>query len=150
MPTYKGAQSARAKQASNDCGNAWHDHNKVDVTAALTTADEVVLMEVPAGVDLTRLQWRAGDLDTGTGTLTVNIGYRSLHPDAQEAAAPTYFASASAAFAAAQAGWVDAVFEAKRFQEPVAIVMRPAANANALAATASVWARADGVIRGVV
>lgn len=150
MATYKGAQSSRAKQASNDCGNTWHDHNQVDVTAALTTSDEVVLLEVPAGVDLTTLQIRAGDLDTGTGTLAVNIGYRSMHPDQQEAAAPTYFASASAAFAAAQASFVDYAFAPKRFAEPVAIVMKPTVGANALGATGSVYVRAHGVIRGVV
>ncbi len=149
MTTYKGAQSSRPKQASDDCGNTWHDHNQVDITAALTTSDEVVLMEVPAGVDLTQLQIRAGDLDTGT-TLTMNVGYRSLHPDQQEAANATFFASASTSFQAAQASWVDFVFAPKRFQEPVAIVLKPAANATGMSGTPSIYARATGVIRGVV
>lgn len=149
MATYKGAQSSRPKQASNDCGNTWHDANEVVVNANLTTADEVVLMEVPAGVELTQLQLRAGDLDTGT-TLTMNIGYRSLHPDANETAAPTYFGSALTAFQAAQASWVDYVFTPKRFSEPVAIVAKPAANGTGLSGTPSIFTRATGVIRGVV
>lgn len=149
MATYKGAQSARPKQASSDCGNAFHDVNEVVVTANLTTADEIVLMEIPAGVELTTLQVRAGDLDTGT-TLTMNVGYRSLHPDAQEAAAPTYFGSALTAFQAAQATWTEYVFAPKRFQEPVAIVAKPAANGTGISGTPSVFCRATGVIRGVV
>lgn len=150
MTQYTGPQSARAKHASSESGNSWQDHNKVTVTAALTTSDEVVLMVVPAGVDLSRLQYRAGDLDTGTPSLAVNIGYRSLHPDGAEAADPTYFANASTAFQAAQASWVDMAFEPKLFKEPVAIVLKPSAGANALGASASIWVRADGAIRGVV
>lgn len=149
MATYKGAQSSRAKQASNDCGNAFHDANEVVVTANLTTADEIVLMEIPAGVELTQLQLRAGDLDTGT-TLTMNIGYRSLHPDQNEAAALTYFGSALTSFQAAQASWVDYVFAPKRFSEPVAIVARPAANGTGISGTPLIFTRATGVIRGVV
>lgn len=149
MTTYKGAQSARPKQASSECGNAFHDANEVVITAALTTSDEIVLMEIPAGVELTQLQLRAGDLDTGT-TLTMNVGYRSLHPDAVETAAPTFFGSALTSFQGAQASWVDYVFAPKLFKEPVAIVLKPQANATGLSGTPSVFARATGVIRGVV
>lgn len=149
MATYKGNQSPRPKQASNDCGNAFHDANEVVITANLTTADEVVLMEIPAGVDLTALQLRAGDLDTGA-TLVGNIGYRSLHPDQFETANATFFASASAAFQAAQATWTDFVFAPKLFKEPVALVFKPTANAAGLSGTPSIFTRATGVIRGVV
>lgn len=150
MTQYTGPQNARAKQASSECGNAWSDHNKVTVSAALTTSDEVVLMVVPAGVDLSRLEYRAGDLDTGTPALAVNVGYRSLHPDQQVAADATYFLSASTAFQSAQASWVNLAFEPKLFNEPVAIVLKPTVGAAALGAAASIWVRADGQIRGVV
>lgn len=149
MTTFKGYQSARPKQASDDCGNAFVDSNEVVITANLTTADEVVLLEIPAGVDLHMFQLRAGDLDTGT-TLVGNIGYRSLHPDAFETAAPTYFASASAAFQAAQATWVDFVFAPKLFKEPVAIVFKPTTSATGLSGTPSIFTRATGAVRGVV
>lgn len=149
MTTFVGAQSARPKQASNDCGNIFHDHNTIDVTAALTTSDEVVLGIVPAGVELTTFQYRSGDLDTGTA-LTLNIGYRSLHPDQKETANATFFASASAAFQAAQASWVDLVFNTKLFKEPVAIVAKPAVSASGQSGTQTINTRFTGVIRGVI
>lgn len=150
MTQYVSDQYTKAPQASSsESGNAWADDSKVTVGANLTTSDEVVLMRVPAGVRLTDLEYRAGDLDTGTPSLTINLGYRSLHPDKNVADAFTAFLSASTAFQSAQASWVPLVFAPLEFQEPVAIVMRPQASGNALGTPADIYTRARGTIRGV-
>lgn len=149
MATYNGTQRSRAQHSTNECGNAWHDSNAVVVTAALTTADVVVLGDVPAGTRLTKLRFRSGDLDTGTGTLTANIGYRSKLPGGALAAALTYFASASAAFAAATTTWQELVFNEVKFDEPVEIVLIPAVGANALASAATINVQMDGMVVGI-
>lgn len=149
MPTYKGPQSSAPKQGSSDCGNGYNDDNKVPITANLTTADEVILMEIPAGTRLTGLKYRAGDLDGGT-TLAANLGYRSLHPDQQVAANATYFLAASTAFQAAQNSWVDLAFDAITFNEPVQIVLKPTVSGTSLGAATSIWAIAEGRYLGVI
>lgn len=149
MTTFKGPQNTAPKQGSSESGNAWQDDNKVPVTANLTTADEVVLLDIPAGVRLTGLKYRATDLDTGA-VLAANIGYRSTHPDQQVAANATYFAAASAAFQAAQAGWVELVFDAITFKEPVQIVLKPTVSAAGLPAAGFVAVIGEGRILGVV
>lgn len=148
MPSYKGPQNSRARHASADCGNAWVDDNKVAIAAALTTADEVVVLDVPAGTRLHGLKVRAGDLDTGT-TLSVNLGYRSKHAEPQMATNATYFLSASASFQAAQSGWVDLVFEPVVFQEPAQIVLTVAAGATGQSGAQTVWAIGEGQVVGV-
>jgi hypothetical protein len=147
MPTYTGVQKTRPTFATADCG-VWADDNTVAVTAILTTADVVVAMDVPAGVRLQTLRFRSGDMDTGTGTLTMNIGYRTKLPGGT-ATALTYFASASAAFAAATTTWQELVFNAIKFDEPVEIVLIPAVAANALGATATAHFQAEGVLEGI-
>lgn len=149
MTTYKGPQATLPKQASNDCGNAWQDDNKVPVPLNLTTADEVILLDVPAGVRLTGLKYRNGDLD-GSATLAFNLGYRSVHPDQQVAASASYFLAASAAGQAAQAGWVDIAFDPITFQEPVQIVLKPTVSGTSLPAPTFIWAIGEGRILGVV
>lgn len=149
MTTFKGPQASLPKQSSSESGNAWQDDNKVPITANLTTADEVILMDIPAGTRLTGLKYRNGDLDSGT-TLAANLGYRSVHPDQQVAAAPTYFLAASTAFQAAQAGWVDIPFEPITFQEPVQIVLKPTVSGTGLGASSFIWAIGEGRILGVV
>lgn len=149
MPTYKGPQATLPKQSSNDCGNAWNDDNKVPIPANLTTADEVVLLDVPAGVRMTGLKYRNTDLDTGT-SLAFNLGYRSVHPDQQVAPSPSYFLAASTAGQAAQAGWVDIPFDPITFQEPVQIVLKPTVSAAGLPAAGNIWAIGEGRILGVV
>lgn len=148
MTTFKGSQASTPKMGTSSYGNAWNDDNKIDITAALTTADEVILMEIQAGVRLTGLKYRAGDLDSGTA-LAVNLGYRSTHPEQRVAAAPTFFLNASAAFQAAQAGWQELVFEPITFQEPVQIVLKPTVSAAGLPAATSIWAHASGRIVGL-
>jgi hypothetical protein len=148
MPSYKGPQATRSRHASSESGNAWADDNKVAVPAALTTADEVVLLDVPAGTRLHGLKIRAGDLDSGT-TLVASLGYRSKHAEPQLAANPTYFLNASASFQAAQAGWVDLAFEPIVFQEPVQIVLTVGTGAAGQAGAQSIWAIGEGQVVGV-
>lgn len=148
MPSYKGPQNSRARHASSDCGNAWADDNKVAINAALTTADEVVVLDVPAGTRLHGLKLRAGDLDTGAALL-VNLGYRSKHAEPQMAASANYFLSASASFQAAQAGWVDLAFEPVVFQEPAQIVLTVGTGAAGQSGTQNVWVIGEGQVVGV-
>lgn len=148
MATYKGPQNTAPKQASSECGNAWQDDNKVPVTANLTTADEVILLDIPAGVRLTGLKIRATDLDTAA-TLAANLGYRSVHPEKKVADALTYFQAASAAYQGAQASWVDLAFDAITFQEPVQIVLKPTVSATGLPAAGFVAVVGEGRILGV-
>lgn len=148
MATTKALIGA-ALHATAAWGNGFIQDAKALVAAALTTADEVILHEIPAGVRLTGLKIRAEDLDTGT-TLVANLGYRSTHPNQAVAAAPSYFLNASASFQAAQAGWVDIVFDPVTFQEPVQIVLKPTANATGQAAGAkAIWSIAHGAVVGV-
>ena len=149
MTTYTGTQKGTAQHNTSECGNAWRDQNSVVVSAILTTADVVVAADVPAGVRLETLRFRSGDMDTGTGTLTMNIGYRSKMAGGSLAAAPTYFASASAAFAAATTTWQELVFNAITFNEPVEIVLVPAVAANALGASATAVFQVEGTVYGI-
>ena len=148
MTTYTGTQKGRAPHASSDCGNAWIANNAVTVSALLATTDLVVLMDVPAGVELGTLRYRNGDLDSGA-TLTANIGYRSKLPGGALAAAPTAFASASSAFQAANAAWQELVFDPIKFNEPVEVVLVPAAAATGLAAATTIKVQAMGEVIGI-
>ena len=148
MPTYTGTQKATAQHATSASGNAWNDVNKVTPAAALTTSDVAVWLEVPAGVELTRLRYRAGDFDTAT-TLTMNIGYRTKLPGGS-ATNLTYFASASTAFQASTlASWQELVFEPVKFDEPVEIVAIPAASATGVSGTPSMHVQGFGIVRGI-
>lgn len=149
MPTYSGTQKNRPQHNSSASGNAWADNNAVVVGAALTTADAIVALEIPAGVELTTVRFRNGDLDTGTGVLAVNIGYRSRMAGGSLAAAPTYFAAASAALAAPNAGWQELVFPAIKFNEAAEIVVVPTVGANALGAAATLFVQGGGQVIGV-
>lgn len=149
MTTYTGTQKGRAPHASSASGNAWLESNAVVVAAAPTTADAIVAMDVPAGVELNTLRFMSGDMDTGTGTLTMNVGYRSKLPGGALAANPTFFASASAAFAAATTAWQELAFAPIKFDEPVEIVLVPAVAANALAAPATARFQATGRVVGI-
>lgn len=148
MTTYKGPQKSRAIHASDDCGNGWADWNRVTPSAALTTSDKVVLMSIPAGVTLTGIRYRNGDFDTGT-TLAVNMGYESKHATPALAANATYFLSASTALQAAQASWVELVFDEITFNEPVDIVLVPSANATGVSGTPTIYMQARGQMVGV-
>lgn len=57
---------------------------------------------------------------------------------------------ASAAFQAAQSGWVNVPFEPITFQEPVQIVLKPTASATGLPGGAgTIWSLFEGVAAGV-
>lgn len=148
MPTYTGSQKANPPHATSASGNSWHDINTVTPTAALTTADVAVLLEVPAGTQLTRLRFRAGDFDTAT-TLTMNIGFRTRLPGGTQTNL-TYFAAASTAFQASTlSAWQELVFDAVTFNEPVEIVAIPAANATGVSGTPSMFIQGMGIVRGI-
>ena len=147
MTTFKGNQASGAKHGSSANGNGFSADNKVTINANLTTNDEVILMDIPAGVRLHGLKYRNGDLDTGT-TLAFNLGYRSAHADPKLAASPSYFLAASTAGQAAQAAWQDLAFEPITFNEPVQIVLKPTANGTGISGTPAIWAIAEGQVVG--
>lgn len=148
MPTYTGSQKGTAPHATSASGNSWSDINTVTPPAALTTSDVAVLLDVPAGVELTRLRFRAGDFDTGT-TLQVNLGYRTKLPGGT-ATNLTYFGSASTAFQASTlTAWQELVFAAVKFDEPVEIVAIPSANATGVSGTPSMFIQGFGIVRGI-
>ena len=147
MTTYTGVQKGRPPFATADSG-VRQDSNTMTVTAAPATADAIVAMDVPAGTRLETLRYRSGDMDTGTGTLTMNVGYRTKLPGGTASSA-TFFASASAAFAAATATWQELVFAPVKFEEPVEIVLVPAVAANALGGSATAYFQATGVLEGI-
>lgn len=147
MTTYTGIQKGRPTGSTTQYGS-WRDSNTVVVTAAPTTSDAIVALDVPAGVRLETLRFRSGDMDTGTGTLTMNIGYRTKLPGGTATSA-TFFASASAAFAAATTTWQELVFAPVKFDEPVEIVLVPAVAANALGASATAHFQGEGVMVGI-
>ena len=146
MTTFRAVQTA--PQGTSASGNAFGVDGKATITANLTTSDEVVLMDLPAGARLQELLYRNGDLDTGT-TLAFNLGYRSTHPNQAVTAAPTYFLSASTAGQAAQASWVPLTFDAITFQEPVQIVLKPTVSATGLSGTPVISVLAKGIVVGV-
>lgn len=144
MATIVGSQNGAPPRAStNECGNAWAEINKIAVPV-LATTDEVVVLEVPAGILLTDLEIRNTDLDTGT-TLTGTLGYRSTKAVPALAASPSYF---SAAFTQLQgaAGSTGLAFEPIKFDEPVQIVFDPS---GASTTAGTVWVKARGIVVGV-
>ena len=149
MPTFVGTQNNRAQHNSSASGNTWSDNNAVVISTALTTADVVVAMQIPAGTELSTVRYRNGDADTGTGVLAVNIGYRSRMAGGSLVAAPTFFAAASATFAAPNAGWIELVFPVVKFNEAAEIVLVPTVGANALGAPATLNFQASGLVIGI-
>lgn len=148
MTTFR-AVAPVAITSTSECGNSTQLDTKATITANLTTADEVILGELPAGFRLQQFLYRNTDLDTGAALL-FNLGYRSVHPDQTVAPQPTYFLAASAAGQNAQAGWVNLVFEALTFQENVQIVLKPTVSAAGLpGGTATIWSLFEGVVAGV-
>jgi hypothetical protein len=148
MPTYKGTQNLRAQHNSAAWGNAWIDSNAVAVPAAITTADRVVAIEVPAGTRLDTMRFRGGDFDTGA-TLVVNIGYRTKLVSGGSATNLTYFATASAALQAATATWQELVFNPITFDEPVEVVFTPTAGAAGQTGSQTLFVQATGAVVGI-
>lgn len=148
MATYKGPQASAAKHASNACGNTFTADNKVTPSAALALADNVILLDIPAGVRLHGLKYRNGDFDTGTA-LVVDVGYRSTHAEPQLTEDLDYFLDGSTALQAAQAGWVDIPFDPVSFNEPVQIVLTVMTAAAGVSGTPSINVIAEGQVVGV-
>jgi len=147
MPTYKGPQAAAAKHGSSANGNTLTVDNRVAPSAALALNDVVILADIPAGTRVHGLKYRNGDFDTGT-TLETTIGYRSKHADPKLAPSANYFLAASTALRAAQAGWVDVVFEPITFNEPVQIVMNVTAAATGVSGTPAINVIVEGQVVG--
>ena len=147
MTTYTGTQRGRAPFATSGFGNAWLGSNKVTPAAALGTSDVVVLMDVPAGVELHTLFFRGGDFDTGT-TLDYKIGYRTKLPGGS-ATDDDYFTASNTALRAATTSWQELVFDPIKFNEPVEIILTPTAAATGVSGTPSVFTRAEGEIVGI-
>lgn len=146
MPTFRGALIAQS-HATNECGNTWHDVNKVTPTAALAVGDVVVLESVPAGVLLTNLETFNGDFDTGT-TLTYNLGYRTTLPGGS-ATNLTYFGTGLTALRAAVTAYAGQTFEPVKFNEPVEIVVTVTAAATGVSGSPSINSRATGIVLGI-
>lgn len=147
MPTYTGAQKLRAPNLSTGGVGTWIDSNKVTPSAALALLDIVVLLDVPAGVQLETLRFYGGDFDTGT-TLTHDIGYRTKLPGGS-ATSMEFFANDTTTLRAATTAWQELVFEPVKFDEPVEIVMRVSAAATGVSGTPSVYAQATGAFVGL-
>lgn len=117
---------------------------------AFVTTDKARMCRIPAGVEVNAITLGHADCDTGTGTLTVNVGYEPC--DANEgplAAAPSYFAAADAGFAAASSGRVLSNFDPIKFEQDVWLTLIPAVNGNALGANADIRANVFGTVKGV-
>lgn len=147
MATYKGPQAAKAKHGSSANGNTFTADNKVTPTAALALNDQVILLDIPAGTRLHGLKYRNGDFDTGTA-LVVDVGYRSKHADPHMTADLDYFLDGSTALQAAQAGWVDVVFDPVTFTEPAQIVLTVMTAAAGVSGTPAISVIAEGQVVG--
>lgn len=143
-------------------GNKSQFFDTVDITAALTTSDKVRAIRVPAGTILTALSFYAGDLDTGTNALTMNVGWESCSGDSITVKTPAGSSSAAAnatAFGSALTDFQTAstvggtakrlAFEPVSFDDDVWITLIPAVSANAMAAAKTVTTLAEGITKGI-
>lgn len=146
MATYKGLQSSRAKISAQPYGNRWGDSNKVTPSAALTTSDVVVLMDIPAGVRLETFRFYNEDFDTAT-TLVTDIGYRTKLPDGTMTDLD-YIANDITTLRAATTSWQELVFEPVMFNEPVEIVLIASVAPTGTTGTPSIFVQATGGMVG--
>jgi hypothetical protein len=161
MATYSGRKTTIAA-FMQAFGNLVGLVDQASVTAVLTTADKVRAIRVPAGTMLTSLRFFFGDLDTGTGTLTVNVGWESCSGSSitvtnaagtstSAASDATAFGSALTDFAVASAAGGTSKtlgFEPITFNDDVYITLVPAVSGNAMAATKTVTTIAEGIALG--
>jgi hypothetical protein len=119
-------------------GEANAVNGQVQITANFTTADKARVCKIPGGMEVSALIFGHGDVDTGSNTLTVNVGYEPVDTSLGPTADPTAFASADAGFAAASAGRVLANFVPVKFDNEVYLTLIPAASGNALGAAANI------------
>jgi hypothetical protein len=161
MTTYSG-RKATLPGHMQAFGNLSGFYDTVDIPAALTTNDEVRALRVPAGNTICGLQFFTGDLDTGSNTLTVNVGWKSVSGDAITVRTPSGSSTAASnatAFGAALTDFQTAstvggagkklAFEPISFNDDVWITLVPAANANAMAAAKTVTTFAETIVDGI-
>lgn len=143
-------------------GNKSQFFDTVDIAAALTTADKVRAIRIPAGTTLTGLKFYSGDLDTGTNQLTMNVGWESCSGESITVRKPTGSSSAASdatAFGSALTDFQTAssvggsqktlAFEPVSFNDDVWITLIPAVSANAMAAAKTVTTVAEGITDGI-
>ena len=146
MATITGAQNGRPPlAATNECGNAYLDVNKITTPAVIAAGDVVVIATVPAGILLSDLEIRNTDLDSGA-TLTGTLGYRSTKLVPDQAPVLNFFSAGFTQLQAASAGYVAQVFEPIKFEEETQIVFI-ASGAGTTAGT--IWAKTRGAVIGV-
>lgn len=144
-------------------GNVAAYIDQASVTSALTTSDKV-RFKLPAGIALFALAFYAGDLDTGSNALTMNVGWESVSGDsitytkadgttASAASDATAFGSALTDFQTASSvggSQKRMAFDAPlTFNDDIYITLIPAVGANAMAAAKTVTMIAEAICRGV-
>lgn len=148
MTVYKGTQSGKAPLGTSSFGNAWSATNKITPATLIAQGDEVILLEIPAGVKLTKLRYRSGDMDTNT-TLEYDVGYRSKHADPDLTTDIDYFLDGVTTMQSAVSTWTDILFEEITFNEPVEIYLTGTAASTGISGTPSIYVQADGIVVGV-
>lgn len=162
MTTYAGRKTTLSgfMQAF---GNLLALVDQATVTAALTTSDKVRAIRIPAGTILTGLRFHAGELDTGTDALRMNVGWESCSGSSitvtNAAGTSTSAASDATAFGSALTDFNAAStvggtgktlsFEPISFNDDVYITLIPSVTSNAMAATKTVTCIAEGIAKGV-
>lgn len=140
MTTYN-KQSSQAPFSGDD-GNRVVFIDKATVSAALTTADKVRPVLIPAGTKVDQVTIKNGDLDTGTGTLTATIGFE--HADGSTGASATAVAADGANALTGAADTTYNLFPPVVLAKDSYLVITPTIAANALSASADVHARVLG------
>jgi hypothetical protein len=161
MTTYNGKRVTHPHHMQA-FGNLAAYTDQAAIAAALTTSDKV-RFRLPAGITLIGLLFYAGDLDTGSNTLTMNVGWESVSGDsitygksdgtsASAASDATAFGSALTDFQTASSvgGSQKRIgFDPLTFNDDIFITLVPAVGANAMAAAKTVTMIAEAICRGV-
>jgi hypothetical protein len=146
MPTFVGTQRSRSPHASSASGNTWTDNNLVAPTA-LAINDVVVLLDVPAGVELDSLGYYGGDFDTGT-TLAYKIGYRTKLAGGTQTADDA-FGTGITVLRAATTAWQELTFAPVKFNEPVEVVLTVTTATTGISGTPDIKVRGRGRVVGI-
>jgi hypothetical protein len=128
-------------------GNAVVASGSIALTANPTAADVLRIMRIPAGTRVDALMVASDDLDTGTPTIVVGIGYAPCD-GSSPAASAAYFAAAGQTFAqAGTSGTLYCKFAPVTFDKDVWLTMT-VGTASATFAAGSIYVTALGVARG--
>ncbi len=135
-------KQSTAAPYSGDDGNRVVFIDRATVTAALTTADKVRPVLIPAGTRVDQVTIKNGELDTGTDTLTASIGFE--HADGSSGASATAVAAIGANGLVAAGEATYNLLPPVTLEKDAYLVITPAVNANAMAAPAYVYCRVLG------